>query len=595
MSTNTNEDNDGFTTHHNTRSQSRRNASLTSRQPTENHPPASTGPSATSSGTNNPFTDLSLDSDEEQLDFDGPNDNQQAVAHNTVQEIVVIPNDGTIPPDNPSPPDTSNPPTNDVTIPPDNSSPPNILTSEMFSPNMSTLEMFTIIMSKMATRDDLNKMVTRDDLTNLKNDINKTITDNITTEVKQQMVVLEDNINTQINARVIEATEPHLKTLTEKEKNIHNLRNTITDVKTKVESKLIDFQTSINTMTTNNTSVANNNNIKDIIKDALRNEGIINNANNNVDNNNTNSSNEGLLNNSNNNVDNNNTDSSNNNDTYTNTNNSTTDLDKQLEQQSVLANTIRSWNNAPRATTPYQSAQTSSAPTSVNPSPMAHTNQQQLGIKEYQGDGTTTLNENYLSKCGFGKAATDTEDLGTIYSDIMTIYDHVMSIWTNDRDGNGPQVHKIVNKFLTSFPKLLSTDMAAVVDFYDKLQRVSHKYCMPLTPFDYILLQYKHYGLCIPNMGRKYRESAMGLLEILPYLIPHTLSSNYTAIIASVQSTSKDQQRSAQRVSINHISKTTPRLAIGIHQCTPPPPVASQQRYFSKQLVSTVPCKPISP
>ena len=104
MSTNTNEDNDGFTTHHNTRSQSRRNASLTSRQPTENHPPASTGPSATSSGTNNPFTDLSLDSDEEQLDFDGPNDNQQAVAHNTVQEIVVIPNDGTIPPDNPSPP-----------------------------------------------------------------------------------------------------------------------------------------------------------------------------------------------------------------------------------------------------------------------------------------------------------------------------------------------------------------------------------------------------------------------------------------------------------------------------------------------------------
>ena len=171
-------------------------------------------------------------------------------------------------------------------------------------------------------------------------------------------------------------------------------------------------------------------------------------------------------------------------------------------------------------------------------------------VREYQGshEGIMSLSDDILDYCGYNTNAYSVEDVSTIYNDIKSIHRHVASGWyqyqsyqSHDAKEEGPQVQRIVAKNLSVFPKLHSTSMPAVIDFYDRLQRVSYKYLMPLTPFNHILLHHKSVGLCIPHLGyANYQVAAAGLLELLPHLIPTSLSKNFNANIASINSTSKN-------------------------------------------------------
>ena len=173
-----------------------------------------------------------------------------------------------------------------------------------------------------------------------------------------------------------------------------------------------------------------------------------------------------------------------------------------------------------------------------------------LTVREYQGthEGMKTLTDEMLDYCGYTTNTYSVEDLYTVYSDIKAIHRHVTAGWyqyqsyhSHDNKEEGPQVQRIVAKNLSIFPKLHSTSMPAVIEFYDKLQRLSFKYLMPLVPFNHILLHHKSFGLCIPYLGYpQYQAAAAGLLELLPHLIPASLSKNFNANITSINSTSKN-------------------------------------------------------
>jgi hypothetical protein len=106
---------------------------------------------------------------------------------------------------------------------------------------------------------------------------------------------------------------------------------------------------------------------------------------------------------------------------------------------------------------------------------------------------------------------------------------------------NGPQVHQIIEKGLQVFPCLPSTEARDVVDFYDRLHDVGLAHLLPTTNFDSIVLHLGHVGLYPPGLGNiKFRVSSKGMLELIPFLIPPTLSNNVNAAISAVKSTSKN-------------------------------------------------------
>jgi hypothetical protein len=100
----------------------------------------------------------------------------------------------------------------------------------------------------------------------------------------------------------------------------------------------------------------------------------------------------------------------------------------------------------------------------------------------------------------------------------------------------GPQVDRILQKSLSVFPHLASTDTGDVVPFYDWLQELSMNHLLALLPFDAIMLQYRFEGLCPPGLGlTRYGAMSKALMELLPRLIPSSASSQINAALASIR------------------------------------------------------------
>ncbi len=100
----------------------------------------------------------------------------------------------------------------------------------------------------------------------------------------------------------------------------------------------------------------------------------------------------------------------------------------------------------------------------------------------------------------------------------------------------GPQIDQILQKSLSVFPRLTSTDTGKVVAFYDRLQELSMNHLLALIPFDAIMLQYRFKGLCPPGLGVTwYGAMSKSLMELLPRLIPGSTSSPINAALASVR------------------------------------------------------------
>jgi hypothetical protein len=78
------------------------------------------------------------------------------------------------------------------------------------------------------------------------------------------------------------------------------------------------------------------------------------------------------------------------------------------------------------------------------------------------------------------------------------------------------------------------------VNFYDKLQKTSALFLLPLMLFDAINLNMGFEGLCPPGLGLpQYAEIAGVLMEVLPRLLPD-LDSQVTSLVTVVRAESNN-------------------------------------------------------
>lgn len=152
-------------------------------------------------------------------------------------------------------------------------------------------------------------------------------------------------------------------------------------------------------------------------------------------------------------------------------------------------------------------------------------------------DGCESLTEDILRDCGYTQIKACVEDVVVCYNDIIMVHHKIRELWYNSSaHTSGPQVDKILHKSISVFPKLTSLQVDDVVGFYDRLQEVSLGYSLALMPFDAVVLKNRFEGLCPPGLGLvRYAAMCKGFMELLPWLVPVTLSPQVSAVLASVR------------------------------------------------------------
>ncbi len=124
-----------------------------------------------------------------------------------------------------------------------------------------------------------------------------------------------------------------------------------------------------------------------------------------------------------------------------------------------------------------------------------------LACQEYDRyhRGYYPLTAAIISKCGYRDARGEV----LIYcNDIILLHRRVMDAWENRRtQQSGLSVDRILEKGLLVFPRLVSLEVSATVDFYDKLHKTSALFLLPLMLFDAINLNTGFEGLCLPGLS----------------------------------------------------------------------------------------------
>jgi hypothetical protein len=152
-------------------------------------------------------------------------------------------------------------------------------------------------------------------------------------------------------------------------------------------------------------------------------------------------------------------------------------------------------------------------------------------------DGVTVLTDDLLEARGFAQVTRNVEDVMVCYNDIILAHRKIVELWYNAfSHTSGPQVDRIIQKSLSIFPRLESTKVEDVVNFYDRLQEAGLSYVIALLPFDAIVLAHGFEGLCPPGLGLvRYATMSKALMELIPRLLLSNLSPQLNATLSSVR------------------------------------------------------------
>ncbi len=147
-----------------------------------------------------------------------------------------------------------------------------------------------------------------------------------------------------------------------------------------------------------------------------------------------------------------------------------------------------------------------------------------LGNVRYHGGvkGYSLLTMAIVHHCGY--MALNSTDVILNYNDIIWIHTTIWETWEHPC-GNykGPQLDKILEEGLASFPRFSTVDVEASVDFYDSFQKTALLYLLPVVPFDCISIKMGFEALCPPGLGLpKYAAIAAVMMELLPRLLPRS-------------------------------------------------------------------------
>ena len=123
------------------------------------------------------------------------------------------------------------------------------------------------------------------------------------------------------------------------------------------------------------------------------------------------------------------------------------------------------------------------------------------------------------------------------YNDIIHLHDYVLENWEHPWGYyKGPQLERILEKGLQSFPCLVMLDMEATVEFYDTFHKTSFLYLMQAMPFDCVSIK-MGYELGLGLLG--YTMIALVLMELLPCLLPRA-DAQITLLVNMVQMDSRN-------------------------------------------------------
>jgi hypothetical protein len=161
-----------------------------------------------------------------------------------------------------------------------------------------------------------------------------------------------------------------------------------------------------------------------------------------------------------------------------------------------------------------------------------------IATPHYHGNdkGVMVVTEKFICNCGYKSFSPESmEEVLFCYNDIMMVHRKVIRGWVNSCSGqSGPSIKYILEKALINFPVLHYPVARKTVDFYNKLQKLSAGYLLPLMPFNLIKLSFNFEGLCPPGLGTLcYAEIRTALMEVLPRLLPTTNTDVQSAIVAA--------------------------------------------------------------
>jgi len=167
-----------------------------------------------------------------------------------------------------------------------------------------------------------------------------------------------------------------------------------------------------------------------------------------------------------------------------------------------------------------------------------------LATEDYHGgtQGVQALMVKFIHNCGYQSFSNtlSPEDILVCLSEIQQLHRKVLQSWYNTRTQlSGPSLERILDRGLKAFI-LRTMDVHDAVEFYDKLQGLSHDYLIPLMPFDAVRLGNNFEGLFVPGLGtQRYHKCASALFELLPRLLP-TSNAEIQSKLASVRVESKN-------------------------------------------------------
>ena len=152
--------------------------------------------------------------------------------------------------------------------------------------------------------------------------------------------------------------------------------------------------------------------------------------------------------------------------------------------------------------------------------------------------GVQLLTHAILAKCGYNQIPSS--DIVTCHNDIIAVHRRVRDLWYNPTTHTyGPQVERIMSKSLKLLPMLDLASTETMVEFYDHLQEAATGLAIAIMPFDSVMIRNGLEGLCVLGLGvDRYLVMSKALMELLPRLVPGTLSPQINAALASVRSES---------------------------------------------------------
>ena len=197
----------------------------------------------------------------------------------------------------------------------------------------------------------------------------------------------------------------------------------------------------------------------------------------------------------------------------------------------------RTWNGGMIESPRYIDRRRQAVERRVHPS-----NIEVLAAPEYHGGelGKPAIDMPFVHSCGYRSSISGT-DVVTAYGEIILLHASTIERWENTRTHQyGPQLERIIEKGLTTLPRLHGLAMEEIIEFYDKLQPISALYLLPIVPFDCINVSMGYEALCPPGLGtRRYGTIGRVLIEVLPRILPK-LNSQVNTIVTMVRQESNN-------------------------------------------------------